>query len=77
MIRVYSTFGAFEKKSYHEIIWLQILKTFREEKNAFRKLLRCEGGGSMAGAWALERRRRLLLHHHRDGRMIWTEPVKS
>jgi hypothetical protein len=28
-------------------------------------------------AWALSGVSRLLLHHHRDGRVIWTEPVKS
>ena len=31
-IKVFSKFGALEERSYHEIIWLQILKTLREEK---------------------------------------------
>jgi hypothetical protein len=33
-IKVFSKFGALKERSYHEIIWLQILKTLREEKNA-------------------------------------------
>ena len=40
-IKVFSKFGALEERSYHEIIWLQILKTLREEKNAVRELRRC------------------------------------
>jgi hypothetical protein len=30
-----------------------------------------------AGAWELSAVSGPLLHHHRDGRVIWTEPVKS
>ena len=45
-IKVFSKFGALEERSYHEIIWLQILKTLREEKNAFWELLRCEEGAT-------------------------------
>src|SRR5439155_9196473 len=41
-IKVFSKFGALEERSYHEIIWLQILKTLREEKNAVRELRRCD-----------------------------------
>jgi hypothetical protein len=41
-IKVFSKFGALEERSYHEIMWLQILKTFREEKNAVRELRRCD-----------------------------------
>jgi hypothetical protein len=41
-IKVFSKFGALEEKSYHEIIWLQILKTLREEKNAVRELRQCD-----------------------------------
>jgi hypothetical protein len=40
--KVFSKFGALEERSYHEIIWLQILKTFREEKNVVRELRRCD-----------------------------------
>ena len=42
LIKVLSKFEVFEEKSYHEIIWLQILKTLREEKNAVRELRRCD-----------------------------------
>ena len=38
IIKVFSKFGAFKERSYHKIIWLQILKTFKEEKNAVREL---------------------------------------
>ena len=41
-IKVFSKFGALKERSYHEIIWLQILKTLREEKNAVRELRRCD-----------------------------------
>ena len=41
-IQVFSKFGALKERSYHEIIWLQILKTLREEKNAVRELRRCD-----------------------------------
>jgi hypothetical protein len=40
-IKVFSECGALEERSYHEIIWLQILKTLREEKNV-RELRRCD-----------------------------------
>jgi hypothetical protein len=46
-IKVFSKFGALEERSYHEIIWLQILKTLREEKNAVRELRRCDERGHM------------------------------
>ena len=42
-IKVFSKFGALEERLYHEIIWTQILKTIREEKNAVRELRRCDG----------------------------------
>jgi hypothetical protein len=32
-IKVFSKFGALKERSYYEIIWLQLLKTLREEKN--------------------------------------------
>jgi hypothetical protein len=41
---VFSKIGAPEEKSYYEMIWLQILKTVRKEKNVFRELLWCEEG---------------------------------
>ena len=41
-IKVFSKFGALEKRSYHEIIWPQVLKTLREEKNAVRELRWCD-----------------------------------
>jgi hypothetical protein len=41
-IKVFSKFGALEERSYYKIIWLQILKTLREEKNAVRELHRCD-----------------------------------
>jgi hypothetical protein len=40
--KVFSKFGVLEERSYHEIIWLQILKTLREEKNIVRELRRCD-----------------------------------
>jgi hypothetical protein len=40
--KVFSKFRALEERSYHEIIWLQILKTLREEKNVVRELRRCD-----------------------------------
>jgi hypothetical protein len=40
--KVFSKFGALEERSYHEIMWLQILKTLREEKNVVRELRRCD-----------------------------------
>jgi hypothetical protein len=39
-IKVFSKFGVLEERSYHEIIWLQILKTLSEEKNTVRELRR-------------------------------------
>jgi hypothetical protein len=42
--KAFPEFGALEERSYHEIIWLQILKTLRVEKNIFRELLRFEEG---------------------------------
>src|SRR5690242_16836089 len=39
-IKVFSKFGALKERSYHKTIWLQILKTLREEKNAVRELRR-------------------------------------
>src|SRR5579871_6199980 len=41
-IKVFSKFGALEERSYHEIIWLQILKTPREEKNVVWELRCCD-----------------------------------
>jgi hypothetical protein len=41
-IKVFSKFGALKERSYHEIIWLQILKTLREKKNAVRELRQCD-----------------------------------
>jgi hypothetical protein len=41
-IKVFSKFGALKERSYHEIIWHQILKTPREGKNAVRELRRCD-----------------------------------
>jgi hypothetical protein len=41
-IKVFLKFGALKESSYYEIIWLQILKTLREEKNAVRELCRCD-----------------------------------
>jgi hypothetical protein len=40
--KVFSKFGALKEWSYHEIRWLQILKTLREEKNTVRELRRCD-----------------------------------
>jgi hypothetical protein len=44
-IKVFSKFGALRERFYNEIIWLQILKTLREENNAVRELRRCEEKG--------------------------------
>jgi hypothetical protein len=41
-IKVFSKFGALKERSYYERIWLQILKTLREEKNVVRELHRCD-----------------------------------
>ena len=43
-IKVISKFGALKERSYYEIIWPQILKTVRGEKNAVRELSRCDEG---------------------------------
>jgi hypothetical protein len=37
-IKVFSKFGTLEERSYYKIIWLQILKTFREKKNIVQEL---------------------------------------
>jgi hypothetical protein len=42
---VFLKFGALRGRSYNEIIWLQILKALREEKNAVRELRRWEERG--------------------------------
>ena len=47
-IKVFSKFGALEERSYHEIIWLQILKTLREEKNTDRDLCQCDKGSHVS-----------------------------
>jgi hypothetical protein len=44
IIEAFSKFEALEERFYHEIIWLQILKTLREEKNVVRELRRCDEG---------------------------------
>jgi hypothetical protein len=41
-IKVFSKFGALEERSYYQIIWLQILKTLREEGSAVREFRRCD-----------------------------------
>ena len=38
-VKFFSKIGALEERSYYEIIWLQILKTLREKKNAVRDVL--------------------------------------
>ena len=43
-IKAFSKFGALEERFHHEIIWLQILKTLKEEKNAVRELRRYDKG---------------------------------
>jgi hypothetical protein len=37
-IKVFSKFGALRERFYNKVIWLYILKTLREEKNAVREL---------------------------------------
>lgn len=37
-IKAFSKFGALGKRSYNEIIWLQILKILREEDGAVQEL---------------------------------------
>jgi hypothetical protein len=39
-IKVFLKFGGLIERFYNETIWLQILKTLRQEKNPFRELLR-------------------------------------
>jgi hypothetical protein len=39
-IKFFSKFGALKERSYDEIIWLQTLTIYREEKNIVRELLR-------------------------------------
>jgi hypothetical protein len=41
-IKVFLKFGALEESTYYEKIWLQILKSLREEKNVVRELRRCD-----------------------------------
>ena len=41
-IKVFSKFRALKERSYYDIIWPQILKTSREERNAVRELGRCD-----------------------------------
>jgi hypothetical protein len=41
-VKVFSKFGALEERSYHEIIWLRILKTPREEQDAVQELRWCD-----------------------------------
>jgi hypothetical protein len=41
-IKVFSKFKVLKEKSYYKIIWLQILKILKEEKNAVRELRRCD-----------------------------------
>jgi hypothetical protein len=41
-IRVSLKFGALEERFYIQRIWLQILKTLKEENNIVREFLRCE-----------------------------------
>jgi hypothetical protein len=43
-IKVFSRFGVLGKRSYNEIIWLQILKILREEDGAVRELCRARRG---------------------------------
>jgi hypothetical protein len=49
-IKVFLKFGALKERSYHEIIWLQILKTLREEKNTVRELRRRDEGSTCFNA---------------------------
>jgi hypothetical protein len=44
-IRVSSKFGELGERFYNKRIWLQILKTLKEENNIVRELLRCEERG--------------------------------
>ena len=44
-IKVSSKFGALGGRFYQGRIWLQVLKTLKEENNAVRELLRCEERG--------------------------------
>ena len=39
-IKVFLKFGALRERFYNKVIWLQILKTLREEKNVVRELRR-------------------------------------
>ena len=41
-INVFLNFEALEERLYNKVIWLQILKTLKEEKNTVRELRRCE-----------------------------------
>jgi hypothetical protein len=52
-IEVFSKFGALRERSHNEIIWPQILKTIREEKNAVRELRRCEERGINAACFTV------------------------
>jgi hypothetical protein len=46
-IKVFSKFGAFRERFYNEVIWLQNLKTLREEKNVVQELRQCKERGHM------------------------------
>jgi hypothetical protein len=52
-IRVSSKFGALGERLYIQRIWLQILKTLKEENNAVREFLRCEERGIYATCFSL------------------------
>jgi hypothetical protein len=41
--KVFIKIGGLKERSNHETIWLQTLKTLREEKNIVRQLRRCVG----------------------------------
>jgi hypothetical protein len=69
-IKVFSKFGALKERSYYEIIWLQILKTPREEKNIVRELRRCNKRVHMFQCLVIYIRRDKIYYVHARARYI-------
>jgi hypothetical protein len=69
-IEVFSKFRALKERSYHEIIWHQILKTLKEEKNAVRELRRRDEGVYMFQCLVMYISRDKIYYVHARARYI-------
>ena len=69
-IKVFSKFGVLKERSYLEILWLQILKTPREEKNTVRELRRCDERVHMFQCLVIYIRRDKIYYIHAQARYI-------